>query len=46
MLGYNLVTLGLIFIVFSLLMPFSFLFNGEILVLAYSDFTGANIVLL
>ena len=46
MLGYNLVTLGLILIVFSPLMPLSFLFDGEILVLAYCHFTGANFVLL
>ena len=39
MLGLNLVILGYIF---DCILPFSFLFHGEILVLANSPFRGAN----
>ena len=46
MLGYNLVVSGLIFDCILPLKPFSFKFNGEIVVLAYSLFKGANFVLL
>ena len=46
MLGYNLVILGLIFDCILPLVPFSFKFNGEMVVLTYSWFEGANFVLL